>query len=96
MYLQTSCVADQPKVLCIIRDMTNADVQNKNTLNLPASTSVAALIEEVARMYGYEADSFSLLYEKTELSQTTEVRLRDIDKVSGLVPCVVIPRLLTL
>ncbi len=67
--------ADQEHVLCIIRDMTNAETQSKFVLNLQASLTCQELIEEVAKRLGYEAGSFLLNYEKPEDGGTVEVSL---------------------
>ena len=57
------CVADEDKVLCIIRDMTSGDTYKFN-MNLPASTTGKQLIEEVAKKLGYEPGTFLLVYEQ--------------------------------
>ncbi|XP_077867533.1 ubiquitin carboxyl-terminal hydrolase 47-like, partial [Saccoglossus kowalevskii] len=60
---EVSCVADAPKILCIIRDTTNPQWQTCNiTINLPASCPCRELHDEVARHANYETDSFSLVW----------------------------------
>ncbi|MBN3279826.1 UBP47 hydrolase, partial [Polyodon spathula] len=50
--------ADEPRVLCIIQDTTNAKTVNERlTLNLPASTSLRKLFEDVASKAGYVNDT---------------------------------------
>ena len=56
--------ADEPRVICIIRDTTNAqDIQPKS-ITLPASYTVQQLANAVAKEYGYERQSFGLQYEQ--------------------------------
>ena len=66
-------MADEPMVLCVIRDMTNADIQSKITMNMPASMTVQDLIEDVARKFGYKEGSFNLTYERPEGQHLVEV-----------------------
>nr|XP_055070007.1 ubiquitin carboxyl-terminal hydrolase 47 isoform X2 [Misgurnus anguillicaudatus] len=55
--------AEEPRVLCIVQDTTNAKTINeKLTLNLPASTTVSKLFEDVARKAGYVNGSFCLAW----------------------------------
>uniref|UniRef100_A0A646QG70 Ubiquitin carboxyl-terminal hydrolase 47 n=1 Tax=Hemiscolopendra marginata TaxID=943146 RepID=A0A646QG70_9MYRI len=58
----TMCVADEPRILCIIRDMTTTETHTaKITLNLPASTTGIQLVQEVAQRFRYEPTSFELI-----------------------------------
>lgn len=66
-------MADEPMMNCIIRDMTNSHAQTKFNVNLPASKTCKDLVEEVAKKLGYEANSFSLNYEKAEGDECIEV-----------------------
>ncbi|KAL4613541.1 ubiquitin carboxyl-terminal hydrolase 47 isoform X1, partial [Arapaima gigas] len=60
---------DEPRVLCIIQDTTNAKTVNERlTLNLPASTTVSKLFEDVALKAGYVNGSFRLAWGNTMLS----------------------------
>ncbi|MGH0167929.1 UNVERIFIED_CONTAM: hypothetical protein FKN15_077213 [Acipenser sinensis] len=55
--------ADEPRVLCIVQDTTNAKTVNERlTLNLPASTSLRKLFEDVASKAGYVNDTFDLVW----------------------------------
>ena len=57
--------ADDLKILCIIRDLTNPQWQQcKITVNLPANTTCKELCEEVARQANYEAGTFSLVWQR--------------------------------
>ncbi|XP_023222408.1 ubiquitin carboxyl-terminal hydrolase 47-like [Centruroides sculpturatus] len=59
------CAADEPRALCIVRDMTNAQSQNwKITLNLPASTTAEQLVEEVGKKCHYHPDSFEIVLQR--------------------------------
>ena len=60
------CAADEPRVVCIVRDMTNAETQTALTLTLPASTKAKRLIEEVGSQLGYVYDTFNLNYEVSD------------------------------
>lgn len=62
---QDMCAAEEEKILCVIRDMV--DAQNggiKHSLNLPASMLVKNVIEEIAKLFNYVADTISVQYEK--------------------------------
>uniref|UniRef100_A0A0E9SW35 Uncharacterized protein n=1 Tax=Anguilla anguilla TaxID=7936 RepID=A0A0E9SW35_ANGAN len=55
--------ADEPRVLCIVQDTTNAKtVTERLTLNLPASTPLAQLFQGVAHKAGYVVGSFHLAW----------------------------------
>ncbi|RXN00992.1 Ubiquitin carboxyl-terminal hydrolase 47 [Acipenser ruthenus] len=55
--------ADEPRVLCIVQDTTNAKTVNERlTLNLPASTSLRKLFEDVASKAGYVNNTFDLVW----------------------------------
>ncbi|NXS11898.1 UBP47 hydrolase, partial [Neodrepanis coruscans] len=55
--------AEEPRVLCIIQDTTNSKtVTERVTLNLPASTPVKRLFEDVASKVGYVNGSFDLMW----------------------------------
>uniref|UniRef100_A0A1W7RBZ2 Ubiquitin carboxyl-terminal hydrolase 47 n=1 Tax=Agkistrodon contortrix contortrix TaxID=8713 RepID=A0A1W7RBZ2_AGKCO len=56
--------ADELRVLCIIQDTTNAKTVNERiTLNLPASTPVKKLFEDIASKVGYVNGTFDLIWE---------------------------------
>ncbi|KAL1270662.1 hypothetical protein QQF64_029678 [Cirrhinus molitorella] len=58
--------AEEPRVLCIVQDITNAKtVTEKLTLNLPASTTVNKLYEDVAQKAGYVNGTFCLAWTNT-------------------------------
>uniref|UniRef100_A0A8C5Q3U5 Ubiquitin carboxyl-terminal hydrolase 47 n=1 Tax=Leptobrachium leishanense TaxID=445787 RepID=A0A8C5Q3U5_9ANUR len=60
---QIENAADEPRVLCIVQDTTNCRTVNERiTLNLPASTSVKQLFEDVSCKAGYVSGSFSLTW----------------------------------
>nr|XP_055070015.1 ubiquitin carboxyl-terminal hydrolase 47 isoform X3 [Misgurnus anguillicaudatus] len=62
-FKQIESAAEEPRVLCIVQDTTNAKTINeKLTLNLPASTTVSKLFEDVARKAGYVNGSFCLAW----------------------------------
>ncbi|XP_013394518.1 ubiquitin carboxyl-terminal hydrolase 47 isoform X3 [Lingula anatina] len=78
---------DDVKVLCILRDMTDAQRCQKVNLNQPASMTAKEMIEDVAKHYNYVPDTFLLTYERpvpdgrTEqviLNEVEGSRLRDI------------------
>uniref|UniRef100_A0A8D0G9B7 Ubiquitin carboxyl-terminal hydrolase 47 n=1 Tax=Sphenodon punctatus TaxID=8508 RepID=A0A8D0G9B7_SPHPU len=55
--------ADEPRVLCIIQDTTNSKTVNECiTLNLPASTPLRRLFEDVATKVGYVNGTFDLVW----------------------------------
>ncbi|KAK6472595.1 ubiquitin carboxyl-terminal hydrolase 47-like isoform X2 [Huso huso] len=62
-FSQIENAADEPRVLCIVQDTTNAKTVNERlTLNLPASTSLRKLFEDVASKAGYVNDTFDLVW----------------------------------
>lgn len=81
--------ADEPRALCIIRDMTNPDWQSsKMTLNLPVSTTASQLIQQVAQHFHYEATSFELVLQSTTgdsvvVSNKGEDTLSDMEFQTG-------------
>ena len=74
IFSQAANASDEPRVLCIVRDMTNTEVQSKFTMNLPASTIIRDFIQEVATKCGYENDTFLLSYERPDGGELAEVR----------------------
>ncbi|XP_060033140.1 ubiquitin carboxyl-terminal hydrolase 47 isoform X2 [Erinaceus europaeus] len=55
--------AEEPRVLCIIQDTTNSKtVSERITLNLPASTPLRKLFEDVANKVGYADGTFDLVW----------------------------------
>lgn len=55
--------AEEPRVLCIIQDTTNSKTVNERiTVNLPASTPVRKLFEDVANKVGYINGTFDLTW----------------------------------
>ena len=73
-FFQGAAGGDEPRLVCIIRDMTNTDIQNKFNLTMPVSFTCQQLVEEVAQRLGYEADSFALTYELQAQNEYEEVR----------------------
>ncbi|XP_062973357.1 ubiquitin carboxyl-terminal hydrolase 47 isoform X2 [Elgaria multicarinata webbii] len=62
-FSQIESAADEPRVLCIIQDTTNSKTVNERiTLNLPASTPVKRLFEDVATKVGYVNGTFDLIW----------------------------------
>ncbi|XP_059372965.1 ubiquitin carboxyl-terminal hydrolase 47-like [Carassius carassius] len=72
--------AEEPRVLCIVHDITSAKTVNERlTLNLPASTTVSKLYEDVAHNTGYVNGTFCLGWantgDQTPLAQASEMSL---------------------
>ncbi|XP_006865884.1 PREDICTED: ubiquitin carboxyl-terminal hydrolase 47 [Chrysochloris asiatica] len=62
-FFQIENAAEEPRVLCIIQDTTNSKTVNERiTLNLPASTPVRKLFEDVANKVGYINGTFDLVW----------------------------------
>ncbi|XP_061610130.1 ubiquitin carboxyl-terminal hydrolase 47 isoform X3 [Phyllopteryx taeniolatus] len=85
---QIQKAAEEPRVLCIIQDITCAKTVNERlTFNLPASTALSKLYEDVAHKAGYVNGSFELAWGNTQdmtpLEHSGEVSLLD----SGFEPC---------
>ncbi|KAM5247639.1 ubiquitin carboxyl-terminal hydrolase 47 isoform 6-T6 [Ctenodactylus gundi] len=83
--------AEEPRVLCIIQDTTNSKTVNERiTLNLPASTPVRKLFEDVANKVGYINGTFDLVWgvgvstaEMTPLDHTSDKTLLDANFEPG-------------
>ncbi|XP_053398003.1 ubiquitin carboxyl-terminal hydrolase 47-like isoform X2 [Mercenaria mercenaria] len=74
--LEGASVADEPKVLCIVRDMVDPQANAiKHTMNLPASMSVQILLNEVAKQFGYMMGTISVHYERQTGSDVEELSL---------------------
>ncbi|GCB64524.1 hypothetical protein scyTo_0011764 [Scyliorhinus torazame] len=77
--------ADEPRVLCIVQDTTNAKaVTQRLTLNLPASTPLKQLFDDVASKAGYVNGTFELVWsnglnnaDQSPLDYTSEKSLTD-------------------
>ncbi|XP_062588296.1 ubiquitin carboxyl-terminal hydrolase 47-like, partial [Saccostrea cucullata] len=72
------CVADEEKILCIVRDMLDTQCHGiRHTINLPASTTVKDLISQVAQQFGYVEDTIGVTYEKQVGAEIHEVNLNE-------------------
>uniref|UniRef100_A0A4W5QDX9 USP domain-containing protein n=1 Tax=Hucho hucho TaxID=62062 RepID=A0A4W5QDX9_9TELE len=74
--------AEEPRVLCIVQDTTNTKTVNERlTLNLPASTTLPKLFEDVAHKAGYVNGTFDLAWRKTgdmgSLNPSSEMSLTE-------------------
>ncbi|XP_028587060.2 ubiquitin carboxyl-terminal hydrolase 47 isoform X2 [Podarcis muralis] len=84
-FSQIESAADEPRVLCIIQDTTNSKTVNERiTLNLPASTPVKRLFEDVATKVGYINGTFDLIWgnggsvaDTTSLDQSSDKSVVD-------------------
>ncbi|XP_073203705.1 ubiquitin carboxyl-terminal hydrolase 47 isoform X4 [Lepidochelys kempii] len=84
-FSQIESAADEPRVLCIIQDITNSKTVNERiTLNLPASTPLRRLFEDVASKVGYVNGTFDLVWgnginvaDMTPLDQTSDKSILD-------------------
>ncbi|XP_061466402.1 ubiquitin carboxyl-terminal hydrolase 47 isoform X2 [Rhineura floridana] len=84
-FSQIESAADEPRVLCIIQDTTNSKTVNERiTLNLPASTPVKRLFEDVATKVGYVNGTFDLIWgngvnvaDTTSLDQSSDKSVVD-------------------
>ena len=62
-------------MLCIIRDMVDTSCI-KHTMNLPASTSVQLMMNDVARKFSYVLGTISVHYERqVDGAQMEEVNI---------------------
>ncbi|XP_063802500.1 ubiquitin carboxyl-terminal hydrolase 47 isoform X3 [Pseudophryne corroboree] len=86
-FVQIENAADEPRVLCIVQDVTNCKTINEQIpLNLPASTSVRQLFEDVSSKVGYVTGTFSLKWgngDMTELDPNLERSLVDAGFEAG-------------
>uniref|UniRef100_A0A8C2GLU4 Ubiquitin carboxyl-terminal hydrolase 47 n=1 Tax=Cyprinus carpio TaxID=7962 RepID=A0A8C2GLU4_CYPCA len=79
-FSQIESAAEEPRVLCIVQDTTSSKTVNERlTLNLPASTTVNKLYEDVAHKAGYVNGTFCLGWVNTgdqaPLDQASEMSL---------------------
>ncbi|KAK2527276.1 Usp47 [Columba livia] len=74
-FSQVESAAEEPRVLCIIQDTTNSKAVNERvTLNLPASTPLKRLFEDVASKVGYANGTFDLVWGNGDnVSDTTPI-----------------------
>ncbi|NXT81799.1 UBP47 hydrolase, partial [Zapornia atra] len=78
--------AEEPRVLCIIQDTTNSKTVNERvTLNLPASTPLKRLFEDVASKVGYVNGTFDLMWgngdnvtDTTPIDQSSDKTILDV------------------
>uniref|UniRef100_A0A671XKJ1 Ubiquitin carboxyl-terminal hydrolase 47 n=1 Tax=Sparus aurata TaxID=8175 RepID=A0A671XKJ1_SPAAU len=82
LHWQIQNAAEEPRVLCIIQDTTSAKTVNERlTLNLPASTTLPKLHEDVAHKAGYVNGTFDLVWGNTPdmapLDHSSEMSLLD-------------------
>uniref|UniRef100_A0A667ZHR0 Ubiquitin carboxyl-terminal hydrolase 47 n=1 Tax=Myripristis murdjan TaxID=586833 RepID=A0A667ZHR0_9TELE len=82
LYSEIQNAAEEPRVLCIIQDTTNAKTVNERlTLNLPASTALSKLYEDVAHKAGYVIGTFDLAWGNTSdmapLDHSSEMSLSE-------------------
>ncbi|XP_074132885.1 ubiquitin carboxyl-terminal hydrolase 47 isoform X5 [Sminthopsis crassicaudata] len=90
-FSQIENAAEEPRVLCIIQDTTNSKTVNERiTLNLPASTPLRKLFEDVANKVGYVNGTFDLVWgnginatDMPPLDHTSEKSLLDTNFESG-------------
>uniref|UniRef100_A0A8C7Y406 Ubiquitin carboxyl-terminal hydrolase 47 n=1 Tax=Oryzias sinensis TaxID=183150 RepID=A0A8C7Y406_9TELE len=80
--------AEEPRVLCIIQDTTSAKTVNERlTLNLPASTTLSKLYEDVAHKAGYIKGTFDLAWgnvlDMAPLEHNSEMSLSESGFDSG-------------
>ena len=66
--LQGVSGSDEPKVLCVIRDLTDADSTGRTILNLPQSCLVDDFIHQVGKQYNYDPDTFRLTFDDDDKS----------------------------
>ncbi|XP_078000160.1 ubiquitin carboxyl-terminal hydrolase 47-like [Glandiceps talaboti] len=75
---EDTCLADVPKMLCLIRDTTNPQWQTCNiTINLPSNYTCRSLCDEVSKQANYEANSFELVWMRGGQDSGDEVLLND-------------------
>ncbi|XP_076079831.1 ubiquitin carboxyl-terminal hydrolase 47-like [Mytilus galloprovincialis] len=70
------CVAEEPRILCVIRDMIDPNTAgSKKTVNLPASTSIGDVIDEISKLTRYIASSINIKYNKQVAAELEEISL---------------------
>ena len=67
-------MAEEPRILCVIRDMIDPQTAGtKMSINLPASTSIGDVIDEIAKTTKYIASSINIKYNKQVSCELEEV-----------------------
>lgn len=70
------CVAEEPRILCVIRDMIDPNAAgSRKTINLPASSSVGDVIDEISKSTRYIASSINIKYNKHVAAEMEEISL---------------------
>jgi hypothetical protein len=60
------CVLEEGCAVCIIQDQAaTTTTGTKNTLLLPASTTVQELFQRVGKLFKYDPESFELILQRT-------------------------------
>ena len=73
--VQDSVAADEPKILCIVRDLVDPNATSiKHTMNLPATISVRGFTNEVCKQFGYMLRTIAVHYERQDGTEVSEVR----------------------
>lgn len=70
------CMAEEPRILCLIRDMIDPNLAgNKMSINLPASTSIGEVIEEISKTTKYIASSVNIKFNRQVAAELEEISL---------------------
>ncbi|KFM79478.1 Ubiquitin carboxyl-terminal hydrolase 47, partial [Stegodyphus mimosarum] len=74
MCATATAAADEPRALCIIRDLSDGQLHSKKSvINLPASTTAAQLMQEVGRKFKYHPDTFELVLQRICDKETVHI-----------------------
>lgn len=74
--MENVCMAEEPRILCVIRDMIDPQTAGtKMSINLPASTSIGDVIDEIAKTTKYIASSINIKYNKQVSCELEEISL---------------------
>lgn len=78
--------ADEPRCLCLIRDMLIFDEPSSqwSTMNVPASTLCSTLLRDVAQHFRRTSNSISLIYERNEATQVCDIFLFKIELLTEI------------
>ena len=82
--MENVCMAEEPRILCVIRDMIDPQTAGtKMSINLPASTSIGDVIDEIAKTTKYIASSINIKYNKQVSCELEEVGISANSKQIG-------------
>lgn len=82
MCATATSAADEPRALCIVRDLSSGSDKQRSVINLPASTTAVQLMQEVGKKFSYDPESFELILQRINI--TTNIHEHDNETLEEL------------